>query len=200
MQIPVVAALPFPLAFDEEPETATVVEGGGLAMRAGPLTDLFVDPAGGDPVVNAPRLLGTPTGDFTFAARVEVEFSADFDAGVLAVYSSPTCWAKLCFEFSPQREAMVVSVVTDGLSDDANAMVVDGSTVWLRISRSGGTFAFHSSVDGARWSFVRHFALGATGPVQVGFIAQSPRGDGVLATFSDITWTTQPALDLRDGS
>ena len=72
--------------------------------------------------------------------------------------STPACssstratssWAKLCFEYSPQREPMVVSVVTRGLSDDCNSFVVDGATVWLRIARVGSAFAFHASTDGA---------------------------------------------------
>ena len=41
---------------------------------------------------------------------------------------------KLCFEHSPDRQPMIVSVVTRGVSDDANAFAVDGQTAWLRVS------------------------------------------------------------------
>ena len=68
---------------------------------------------------------------------------------------------------------MVVSVVTRGVSDDCNSFVVDGTSVWLRIARIGGAFAFHASTDGVGWSFVRYFALATAGEPSVGFAAQS---------------------------
>ena len=69
---------------------------------------------------------------------------------------------------------MVVSVVTRGVSDDADSRDVEGSGTWLRISRSAsGSFAFHAATDGVHWSLIRHFSLG-TGPgdvVRIGFLA-----------------------------
>lgn len=44
-------------------------------------------------------------------------------------------WAKLCCEFSPAGEPMIVSVVCRGVADDANAFIVPGRPVWLRIGR-----------------------------------------------------------------
>ena len=75
---------------------------------------------------NAHRARGTMRvgGDFLFQARVEVQVGESFDAGVLVVWLDETTWAKLCFEYSPQREPMVVSVVTRGTSDDCNSVVV----------------------------------------------------------------------------
>ena len=52
-----------------------------------------------------------------------------------------------------------MSVVTRGLSDDCTSESVEGSSLWLRIARLGPDFVFHVSTDGARWRFVRHFAL-----------------------------------------
>jgi regulation of enolase protein 1 (concanavalin A-like superfamily) len=95
---------------------------------------------------------------------------------VLVVYESDDVWAKLCFEYSPQREPMVVSVVTRGVSDDCNSFVVDGSSVWLRIAGVGPAFAFHASTDGSNWSLSRHFALEAGGEPSIWFAAQSRRG------------------------
>jgi len=54
---------------------------------------------------------------------------------------------------------MVVSVVTRGVSDDANAFVVDGRTVWLRVSRVSHAFAYHASLDGKAWRMVRFFSI-----------------------------------------
>jgi regulation of enolase protein 1 (concanavalin A-like superfamily) len=172
---------------------------GPVSIAAGPGTDLFADPAGREPSLSAPRLLAAaPAGDFQLSARVTVDFAATFDAGVLLLWAHDRAWAKLCFEYSPDAEPMVVSVVTRGVSDDANAFAVDGRQVWLRVSRRGPACAFHASTDGARWRFVRHFALEAEG-LRVGFEAQSPTGDGCTAVFDDVDYRLERLADLRSG-
>jgi uncharacterized protein len=171
-----------------------------ISISAGPRTDLFVDPAGGVPVVNAPMLLGGTDGDFLLSARVRAELRATFDAGALMLHAGAQTWAKLALERSPQGEAMIVSVVTRGVSDDANGAVVAGDTVWLRVARIGGACALHASADGERWDLVRHFALEAPGPLAAGFLAQSPTGDGCTATFDDVRFAARTLRDLRDGS
>lgn len=171
-----------------------------LTIVAGPRTDWFIDPGTGTPKLDAPGLVGATSGDFLFSARVEVEFASTFDAGVLAIWRDETTWAKLCFEFSPDREPMVVSVVTRATSDDCNSTVVEGNVVWLRIARIGRQFAFHSSIDGAAWQLVRHFGLADGESIELGFAAQSPLGNGCTATFSEIRFGSATLRDLRDGS
>ena len=53
-----------------------------------------------------------------------------------------------------------------------------------RIARIGEAIAFHHSLDGERWAFVRHFRLSAEEELDVGFEAQSPLGSGCAATFT----------------
>ena len=170
-------------------------------------TDFYVnpnaaDPAGADPVLNAVTLLGTPpAGDFQLSARVRVDFDAQFDAGVLFLWADEQHWAKLCFEFSPAGQPMVVSVVTRVLSDDANAFVVPSRSVWLRVSRIDEVYAYHASTDGTSWELVRVFHLGddVAGHL-VGLEAQSPTGEGCTVTFDQISFTRERLADLRDGS
>ena len=95
-----------------------------------------------------------------------------YDAGVLLLHAAERQWAKLCFEYSPQLKPTAVTVVTRGTSDDCNSFEVDGSTLWLRITRSGAAWAFHASTDGAWWRLLRYFALSGD-TVRVGFLAQS---------------------------
>lgn len=185
-----------PLRWDTPPANWSAVET-GLTATAGPRTDLFRNPDGSTPKLNAPRLLGTPDGDFTLTARVGVEFAADFDAGVLMLHADDSTWAKLCFEYSPQGEAMVVSVVTRGTSDDANSFVVAGHEVWMRIARIGTVYAFHASTDGKQWQFVRQFAL--PGEMRAGFAVQSPTGEGCTVTFLDVRYAPERLPDLRSG-
>jgi regulation of enolase protein 1 (concanavalin A-like superfamily) len=161
---------------------------------------MFVDPAGADQVPDAGRFIGLPPGgDFTLAARVSVEFGSMFDAGVLLLYAGERHWAKLCFEYSPQHRPTAVTVVTRETSDDCNSFEVDGNTLWLRVTRTGAAWAFHASTDGAWWRLLRYFTLGQT-LVRVGFLAQSPAGEGCAATFDHIAFRPGAPADLRDGS
>lgn len=195
-----IAAVPMPLQWLNEPQAWSTPDGASLVVTAGPRTDLFVDPQqSAEPKLNAPLLVGDPSGDFLLSARVTVDFAATYDAGVLVLYAGDTVWAKLCFEYSPQREPMVVSVVTRDVSDDCNSFVVDGTSVWLRIARVGPAYAFHASTDGSGWSFVRHFALEAGSEPSVGFAAQSPTGEGCAVTFEQIAYEATRLGDLRSG-
>jgi uncharacterized protein len=178
----------------------TAPPGETITIAAGPRTDLFVDPAGGEPVLNAPMLLGDTDGDFLVSARVRADLRATFDAGALILHAGERTWAKLALERSPQGEATIVSVVTRGVSDDANGPVVVGASVWLRAARIGGACALHSSTDGQRWDLVRHFALEAPNGLAAGLLAQSPTGEGCTATFDDVRFEMRTLADLRDGS
>jgi regulation of enolase protein 1 (concanavalin A-like superfamily) len=95
---------------------------------------------------------------------------------------------------------MVVSVVTRGVSDDANSFAVESSQVWLRVSRLGLAWAFHASTDGSRWQFIRHFALDPADVPAPGFLAQSPTGGGCTAVFDAITYRPEALADLRSGA
>ena len=171
-----------------------------IAFAAGPRTDLFADPAGGEPKTDAPLLLGRPNGDFQLRARVAAPLAATFDAAGLVIWASPTAWGKLELEYSPQREAMIVSVVTRGVSDDSNGFTVAESFAWLRVARSGEAVAFHASVDGLWWSLIRSFTFPGAGGAAAGFVVQSPTGDGLHGRFDEIEWTAGPLAALRDGS
>ena len=204
MQIP---GLPFPftpsppLAWRFDEQTSTVV------ATAAPRTDIFIDPGGSttldaESMLNAATLLGVPpAGDFRLSARATVGFEDTYDAGVLLLWIDERHWGKLCFEFSPAREPMIVSVVTRGVSDDANAFVVQGPSVWLRLSRIDHAYAYHASIDGEQWRMIRYFRLSdSPASVKVGFEVQSPTGDGCTVTFDDIRFVAERLGDLRDGS
>jgi regulation of enolase protein 1 (concanavalin A-like superfamily) len=175
-------------------------DGATLAVEAGPRTDLFVSPADGTRHDNAPRLLTTIDGDFQLGAMVQVAFAVQFDAAVLLLWESHDYWAKLCFERSPEGRPTIVSVVNRGVSDDANGWPVDGDSAWLRVCRIGRAYALHASTDGERWDLARVFTMDGTGPVRVGFEAQSPHGPGCRVRFGNIRFSPIPPADLRDGS
>lgn len=192
-------SLPMPLHWHTAPVRWSVDEQTSLTIEAGAVTDLFINPQGAAPVLNAPRLFGAIAGDFQLSARVAVAFNATFDAGVLLIWRDERRWAKLCFEYSPQRRPMVVSVVTRDTSDDANGFVVEDTRIWLRVSRLGTAFAFHASRDGHTWDLIRHFPLDAGDTANIGFLAQSPTGAGCTASFDDFRLVPERLADLRSG-
>ncbi len=202
-----VPGVPFPLAPAPAGAWRIDEETGAVRVTAGPRTDIFVDPGGSatlnaESMLNAATLLGVPPeGDFQLSTRVSVDFQATFDAGVLLVWIDERHWGKLCFEFSPAAEPMVVSVVTRGVSDDANAFAVPGRSIWLRVSRIDRTYAYHACTDGTNWRMIRFFAIGeSSSGARIGFEAQSPTGDGCAVRFEDIRFVRERLTDLRDGS
>jgi uncharacterized protein len=196
----VIPPLPAPLRWLVQPEAWESTDD-SLSITAGPRCDLFVDPAGSVSVevTSPPMLVCEPTGDFALSARVAVDFASTYDAGVLVLYRDESSWAKLCFERSPQEQPTVVSVVTRRVSDDCNHFAVDGNRVWLRIARGGDCFAFHASIDGDVWQLVRYFGLDDTAGISVGFLAQSPTGDGCRVAFDEIRYEPGRPADLRAG-
>jgi regulation of enolase protein 1 (concanavalin A-like superfamily) len=149
--------------------------------------------------MNAPALLMPASAPCILRARVTVEAQATFDAGVLAAYQSDEVWAKLCFERSPQGQLMIVSVVTRGSSDDANSVPIERNSIYLRLAKLENTYAFHYSHDGSTWNLVRHFSLGGQHEAHIGFLSQSPTGEGCTAHFSEIAYAPTLLSDLRSG-
>lgn len=180
-----------------------------LMVTARAESDIYRDPAINTPGSTAlPRydavtlMTPAPDGDFQFQARVQVAFKETFDAGVLLVYASRLCWAKLCFEYSPDGEPMVVSVVNkSATSDDANAFVVPNAPLNLRISRKGNVYVFHAALENGKWIFVRAFSFDdcAGEKMNIGYLAQSPQGPGCEVVFSHLSLSNTSIDDFRDG-
>ncbi len=197
------SAIPSGLWWANSPLRWSADDNKSLTIVAGPICDLFTDPGGASGAVtmnSSPRLLfHPPAGDFILSARVTVEFWSKYDAGVLVLYANDKRWAKLCFEFSPQRQAMVVSVVNRDVSDDCNSTIVDGNQTYLRIARIGGAYAFHASADGKWWNFVRYFTFDRADNLAAGFSAQSPTGEGCSVKFDEIHYEARTVGNLRSG-
>ena len=195
------ASIPGDLAWKNQPLNSTSdAELRQISITTGRQTDWFIHPSGKPVQASAPiALLMPPDSIFQLQAKVTVDFAATYDAGTIFLYVHYTHWAKLCFEYSPQGQPMVVSVVTRGLSDDCNSVTISDRSVYLRLYREDRVLAFHYSTDGRYWHFVRHFSLGDLDQAKVGFSAQSPVGEGCAVIFSDIRYTPSPLSDLRNG-
>jgi len=190
--------LPRPLYWLNQPESWDLSADGQLTITSPATSDWFIDPQGAVNVSGAPVLLLPTSGPCLLSAQVSVNHVSTYDAGVLMVYESPLAWAKLCLELSPQGLATVVSVVTKGVSDDCNAFAVDGP-MYFRVSRLERAYAFHVSREGSKWDLIRYFALEVNQKAQMGFLAQSPTGDGCTASFKDIHFEPRLLADIRSG-
>jgi uncharacterized protein len=193
-------ALPRPLRWIGRPEAWAPTADDGLTIRAGARTDWFIDPEHGTVTLTAPALAMPVQGPWMLSVRASAEHRARFDAAVLVVHVSERVWAKLCLERSADGLVRIVSVVTKGIdSDDCDSVVVPSGVAHLRVSRLGRAYAFHWSEDGRRWTMVRYFALDDADGAAVGFLAQSPTGDGCTALFDQIRFRAATLGDVRSG-
>ena len=113
-----VPGVPFPLTPSAQSTWEVDATDGHVSVIALPHSDIFVAPGGGESAINsvtnlnaATVLAEAPAGDFQFTAQVGVDFASAFDAGVLLLWLNERYWAKLCFEYSPGEEPIIVSVV-----------------------------------------------------------------------------------------
>lgn len=190
--------LPAALTWQNPPDQWELA-GAALHITAGGVSDLFTDPAGTLVKNDSPRATFVPDPQFTLSAHVTVDFAATYDAGVLMIYVDSAHWAKLCFEYSSQGEPMIVSVVTNDLSDDCNSIPLARNDVYLRITALGQAFAFHYSEDGVFWRLVRYFSLRQTANLRAGFSSQSPTGAGCHALFDQLQYRPLAVKDIRSG-
>ncbi len=187
------------LAWEREPERWEILSEGGLRVAAPARTDAFRNPNGDAPRLNVPFLSLEVEGDFAARARVRPTFASTYDAGALMVYQDEARWAKVCYESTDFGTHAVVSVVTDGLSDDANGVDLAVDEVWLQIVRVGNVFAMHYALDGRDWRMVRYFSLPLPARVRVGLVAQSPVGPGTTVDFHAFSVERRSVKSLRAG-
>jgi hypothetical protein len=171
---------------------------GSLAVTPREGTDFFRPPTGKSSD-DACFLHAPVSGDFTAVVSASAELVGFGDAAALAVRADPSHWAKVCIERSPAGEVSIVSVVTDGLSDDANNELLARPSCRLRLTRAGSVFAMHFSIDASRWRFVRTFALEVPAEVMVGLVTQAPFVSGCRARFTSFTLVPGAVKDFRSG-
>ncbi len=172
----------------------------GIQIYAPAETDYFVNPADGAIKANAPFFYREVEGDFVFRANVSHGFSSTYDACVLLALDHDTLWAKACFEYTDFQTHAVVTVMTDGRSDDANGANIDGNEVWLQLARKGDLFAVHYSFNGREFIMARICSLSMGRRIKVGLVAQSPVGSGGERKFLHVLLEQRTLADIRSGN
>jgi len=165
---------------------------GVLTIQSSGKTDWYVAPTDGQQAASSPLLLFPAAKDFWFSAKVTVDFKSLFDAGAVVVYADEKNWLKFAFESPNGKTGSIVSVVTRGLSDDNTGTAIEGSSVYLKVSKTGQAIFLYFSMDGKKWNLTRAFNLGPEQQLQFGFSAQSPTGTGSTVAFSEIHYKPEP--------
>jgi hypothetical protein len=184
-------------------ESRLTIDGDSFTIYALAKTDFYNNPVPyegepAEPLVNAPFLYTEVEGDFVARVRVTPNFVFEYDAACIMVIQDAHVWLKAAYEQSNIGTALV-SVVTNGVSDDANGCTIDAESVWLQVARAGNNFAFHYSPDGVKFDMVRLCTLPVGGTVKVGVQAQCPHGDGGERGFYGLTVEKRTVKDLRTG-
>ncbi len=118
---------------------------------------------------------------------------------MLLALDNDKLWAKACFEYTDLGTNSVVTVMTNERSDDANGINVDGNEIWLQMSRKDDLFAIHYSHDGNEYMMARLCHLTMQKKIKVGLEAQSPRGNGGIRKFSNVSLELRGPVDIRNG-
>lgn len=171
-----------------------------LHVVAGKGTDFFNNPENGEIAASAPLLFREVSGDFVATTLVRPDFSAMWNAAALLVHADSTHWIKFAFENSDATGKSIVTVVTRGVSDDANGAVLhQPDAVWLKMIRKGNLFAMHWSEDGEAYKMARlsHLPVGET--VKIGMEAQCPAGEAATHEFLFFSLGNKTVEDLRKG-
>ena len=153
------------------------------------------------PIANASILLTEFEGDFIFKVKVKPVFKTFADAAAVMIYENENVWAKFAYEKSdmPGELPAIVTVVTNRISDDANAITLDQEFVHLQVSRVGDTFAFHYSLDNETYVMARLFTLPVGKSVWVGLEAQAPLGEAKYHEFSELEISSRSIENIRKG-
>ena len=181
-----------------------VLDGGVLEFRGTQGRDYFNDPDGGKLSNNTLPVLLVPTDNtkpFTFTAKVTPGFTEYglYNAADLFVYVNDTLWQKLAFEQDEYGNHRIVSVRTQGTSDDNNHQSIEKPYVYMRISSDGKQIGNYYSEDGKTWRLARLYANDYPEKVLLGLSSQSPKDNGHTCSFTDVSIVETAVSNFRIG-
>jgi regulation of enolase protein 1 (concanavalin A-like superfamily) len=140
------------------------------------------------------------SGDFVATTLAKPDFSDMWNASALMVHIDSINWIKFAFENSDATGKSIVSVVTKGISDDSNGVILnDQNSIWLRIIRKADIYALHWSKDGKDFKMARLSTLPKSDSVKIGMEAQCPIGKPAMHEFLFFSIEERTVENLRTG-
>lgn len=182
---------------------AKVDEKKNIQFHVGEKKDYFSDPNNKLSNNTAPILLSKidNTKPFTLTAKVSPKFTETglYNAGVLYLYVHDNFYQKFCFEQDERGNHRIVTVRTIGTSDDNNHDIVQGKTVYMKISSDTQTVASYYSLDNKTWQMVRLYKNNYPAELWGGISAQCPVDKGTTSYFEAISLEQKSVKDFRLG-
>jgi hypothetical protein len=190
----------FDLALNRAEQHA-VVNGGQLTLKSAAKSDNFRDPNGKLSSNTAPLLLSEVDNrkPFTLTAKVTPTFRDTYDAGALYIWVRDDLWLKMAMERDERGRTRLVTVRTNGTSDDNNHDVVTTAGVYMKISSDTHTVGFYYSLDNREWQLLKLFRNDYPAKLWLGVSSQSPTGNGNSSVFEHVTLTQTSVADFRSG-
>ena len=180
-----------------------LLDDGALEFHCAEGLDFFSDPNGKLSNTTLPILLVPVenTKPFTLIAKVTPEFTTEglYNAADLFVYSCDSLWQKLAFEQDEYGNHRIVTVRTQGTSDDNNHDKLDVSSVYLKISSDTKTIASYYSIDKKRWNMVRLYKNCYPKNIYLGISSQCPQKGSCTSRFEEISLSHDNVSDFRLG-
>lgn len=194
----VIKTIPFALKAYNSPADIQVKNESTVQITSNANTNLFNSPGGNYNKQDAAMLLFHPDSNFIFSAKVKADLKEVYDVAALVLYQNTELWAKLCYENSVDKKATVVSVVTNGLSDDCNSAEITDDYIYYLIAKKGNELSFHCSTDNINWNLVRHFKMDFNpDELMIGFAVHCSRAEQFSAEFSDINYSNNTLNYMR---
>ncbi len=176
------------------------IANGTLKIVAEKGADFFNNPEDHSITSSAPFLYQDVQGDFIAKALVRPDFSSLWNAIALMVHIDNNNWIKFAFENSDATGKSIVTVVTKGISDDANGVILSNQNeVWLKLVRKDNIYSMHWSADGENFKMARLSAMPKVNSVKVGIEVQSPVGESATHEIDFFAITKTTVKDLRKG-
>ncbi len=167
----------------------------GIQIVAGEKTDKYIAPDYSYSIDNAPRLVFEADKDFVFSAIIQHPFNNKWDGGALILEADKENWIKFCFEKDYTGAKRVVSVVTKGISDDANSIELPGDKAHFKMAKKADTVYLYVATTGNDWFLVRAINFKFNNSLKLGLLAQSPEGKTNTVTFSNVKYS---AVTIKD--
>lgn len=184
------------------PGIDAVERDGVIEFGAGPRSDWFVDARTGTTTSSAPgAVMDIGPVPVTVSCGVDADLAATFDAVAMFVHYDDAHWVKFAVELSPDGRIRLVTVRTEGASDDCNHEVLTSARCWLRATVDAESVALHArtSPDGP-WDLIRYCPAPAQVAPTFALLVQSPTGEGVRGRFDGVHVEAGSVESLRDGS
>ena len=138
--------------------------------------------------------------DFTDLEKIDADWMLLINQSMVNVFCNkhlPTTVGSVALSSALRS---IVSVVTRGISDDANGVILKNhDQVWLKLIRKGNTYSMHWSIDGKDYKMARISNMPVADSVKIGIEVQCPVGESAVHEINFFDIEQRTVQDLRKG-